>query len=86
VFFIPACPFWSLMIIAVHVVALYGLCAYGSHANLAALSVVRKNLVEGRRSWCGLTSGPDRSRGPGAQRGLRADVTQTVMSGGFGGW
>ena len=29
-FFIPAYPFWSLMIIAIDVVALYGLCAYGS--------------------------------------------------------
>jgi hypothetical protein len=35
-FFIPAYPFWSLMIIAVDVVALYGLCAYGSRQNLAA--------------------------------------------------
>jgi len=35
-FFIPAYPFWSLTIIAVDVVALYGLCAYGSRANLAA--------------------------------------------------
>jgi hypothetical protein len=34
-FFIPAYPFWSLVIIAVDVVALYGLCAYGSRANLA---------------------------------------------------
>ena len=33
-FFIPAYPWWSLMIIAVDVVALYGLCAYGSRANL----------------------------------------------------
>jgi len=35
-FFIPAFPFWSLVIIAVDVVALYGLCVYGSRANLAA--------------------------------------------------
>jgi hypothetical protein len=35
-FFIPAYPFWALMIIAVDVIALYGLCAYGSHENLAA--------------------------------------------------
>jgi hypothetical protein len=35
-FFIPAFPLWSLMIIAVDVVALYGLCAYGSRENLAA--------------------------------------------------
>ena len=34
--FIPAYPFWSLMIIAVDVVALYGLCAYGSRENLEA--------------------------------------------------
>ena len=33
-FFIPAYPFWSLLIIAVDVVALYGLCAYGSRANV----------------------------------------------------
>ena len=32
--FIPAYPFWSLMIIAVDVVALWGLCAYGSRENL----------------------------------------------------
>ena len=35
-FFIPAYPFWSLMIIAVDVVALWGLCAYGSRENLQA--------------------------------------------------
>ena len=35
-FFVPAYPFWALTIIAVDVVALYGLCAYGSRANLAA--------------------------------------------------
>jgi hypothetical protein len=32
--FIPAYPFWSLMIIAVDIVALWGLCAYGSRDNL----------------------------------------------------
>jgi hypothetical protein len=35
-FFIPAYPFWALSIIAMDVVALYGLCAYGSRENLAA--------------------------------------------------
>jgi hypothetical protein len=35
-FFVPAYPFWSLMIIAVDVVALWGLCAYGSRENLTA--------------------------------------------------
>ena len=33
-FFTPAYPFWSLMIIAVDVVALWGLCAYGSRENV----------------------------------------------------
>ena len=35
-FFIPAYPFWALVIIAADVVALYGLCAYGSRANVEA--------------------------------------------------
>jgi hypothetical protein len=35
-FFIPAYPFWSLTVIALDVVALYGLCAYGSRANVEA--------------------------------------------------
>jgi hypothetical protein len=35
-FFIPAYPFWSLTIIAVDVVALWGLCAYGSRQNVTA--------------------------------------------------
>jgi len=35
-FFIPAYPFWSLIIIAADIVALWGLCAYGSRANLQA--------------------------------------------------
>jgi hypothetical protein len=35
-FFIPAYPFWALTIIAMDVVALYGLCAYGSRANVQA--------------------------------------------------
>jgi hypothetical protein len=35
-FFIPAYPFWSLTIIAMDVVALWGLCAYGSRANIEA--------------------------------------------------
>ncbi len=35
-FFIPAYPFWALTIIAVDVVALWGLCAYGSRENVDA--------------------------------------------------
>jgi hypothetical protein len=30
----PGDPFWALTIIAFDVVALYGLCVYGSRANL----------------------------------------------------
>ena len=36
-FFIPAYPFWALIIIAVDVVALYGLCVYGSRADITAV-------------------------------------------------
>jgi hypothetical protein len=35
-FFIPAYPFWSLTIIAMDILALYGLCAYGSRENVEA--------------------------------------------------
>jgi hypothetical protein len=35
-FFIPAYPFWALVIIAMDIVALYGLLAYGSRRNLEA--------------------------------------------------
>ena len=35
-FFIPAYPFWAFSNPAMDIVALYGLCAYGSRANLEA--------------------------------------------------
>ena len=35
-FFIPAYPLWSLLIIAVDAVALWALCAYGSRENPGA--------------------------------------------------
>jgi hypothetical protein len=35
-FFIPAYPFWSLTIITADIVALWGLCAYGSRENVEA--------------------------------------------------
>ena len=35
-FFIPAYPLWSLLIIAVEVVALWGLCAHGGRENPGA--------------------------------------------------
>ena len=37
-FFVPAYPFWSLLIIAADIVALWGLCAYGSRENIQAAS------------------------------------------------
>jgi hypothetical protein len=36
-FFIPAYPVWSMVIIALDVIALYGLCAYGSRENVTAV-------------------------------------------------
>jgi hypothetical protein len=33
-FFLPAYPFWALVILAADVVAVWGLCAYGDRANL----------------------------------------------------
>ena len=36
-FFIPAYPVWSLAILAMDVVALYGLCAHGSRENITAV-------------------------------------------------
>jgi hypothetical protein len=33
-FFIPAYPFWSLLIIAADIVALWALCVYGSRENM----------------------------------------------------
>jgi hypothetical protein len=36
-FFLPAYPFWALVIIAADVVALWGLCVYGSRENLDAV-------------------------------------------------
>jgi len=40
--FIPAYPFWSLLIIAVDIVALWGLCAYGSRENLGGSVVTNR--------------------------------------------
>ena len=35
-FFFPAYPFWSLIIIAADIVAIWGLCCYGSRQNIEA--------------------------------------------------
>jgi hypothetical protein len=35
-FFVSACPLRALVIIAVNIVAIYGLCARGSRANITA--------------------------------------------------
>jgi len=42
-FFVPAYPFWSLAVIAMDVVALYGLCLYGSRENVAAANAFEDN-------------------------------------------
>ena len=60
-FFIPAYPFWALVIIAVDVVALYGLCAYGSRQNLDA--------VERRSAGSAVTRTARRWRNRGARYG-----------------
>ena len=36
-FFLPGYPLWSVIVIAVDVVALWGLCAHGSRENVAAV-------------------------------------------------
>jgi hypothetical protein len=35
-FFIPSYPFWSLVIIAIDIVALWALCVYGGPENLGS--------------------------------------------------
>ncbi len=35
-FFLPAYPFWALVILAADVIAVWGLCAYGSRKNVEA--------------------------------------------------
>ena len=42
-FFIPASPLWSVLIIAVEVAVLWGLCAYGSRENLPARTLGRRS-------------------------------------------
>jgi hypothetical protein len=34
---LPSYPVWGVIVIAVDIVALYGLCAYGSRENLGAI-------------------------------------------------
>jgi hypothetical protein len=42
-FFIPANPLWSVLIIAMEVVVLWGLCAYGSRENLPTRTTGRRS-------------------------------------------
>ena len=57
-FFIPAYPFWSLVIIAADVVALYALCAYGSRANLQARLTPAVGARRGRSPGFAGANGP----------------------------
>ena len=51
-FFLPAYPFWALVIIAADIVALWGLCAYGSRENLDAVDHYRARTGPGRNGLC----------------------------------
>ena len=70
IFFIPAYPFWALTIIAVDVVALYGLCAYGSSGSSVTQHLFRSgpsalNIQAGHHAMVGrnaATDGDDRWR------------------------
>jgi hypothetical protein len=50
-FFIPAYPFWSLAVIAMDVVALYGLCLYGSRENVEAANIYEGDRTSSYLSW-----------------------------------
>ena len=65
-FFIAAYPFWSLMIIAVDVIALYALCVYGSRERYARLSRAAPRQAPG--------VGPGRLLGSGRRWGARRVV------------
>jgi hypothetical protein len=58
-FFLPAYPFWALVILAADVVALYGLCAYGSRANWKPPTP--------KVEWSCVTSGPASRCGPSSE-------------------
>ncbi|HEY1347850.1 MAG TPA: hypothetical protein VGF54_22895 [Streptosporangiaceae bacterium] len=66
-FFIPAYPFWALVIIALDVVAIYGLCAYGSPENADA-------VLAGLDSALGQEANADQRPRPGSAGGHRATV------------
>jgi hypothetical protein len=69
-FFSPGYPFWSLTIIAVDVVALWGLCAYGSRENapLGQDDLPDEPLGGGRDGKRSSPKGAQRSR---AEEGLQ---------------
>ena len=74
-FFIPAYPFWALTIIAVDVVALWGLCAYGSRQNLDA---VRRRLALTGRGWKPAAAGQRLVVDGRALRDHRTDVASRL--------
>ena len=73
-FFIPAYPFWALVIIAADVVALWGLCAYGSRENLEAAEHRRAGPVPG---WNGL--GPEGGIGKPGPGPVSSDGTCSIL-------
>jgi len=67
-FFMPAYPFWALVIIALDVVAIYGLCAYGSPENADAF------LADLDSGALGQEANADQRPRPGSAGGHRATV------------
>ena len=81
-FFLPAYPLWSLVIIAVNVVALYRLCVYGSRANLAArrISARAGRSCDMEASMLHRTAPAERDRNSGPRRHSPAPP-QTTQAG-----
>jgi hypothetical protein len=67
-FFLAASPLWSLVIIALDVVAIYGLCAYGSPENADTF------LTDLESGALGQAANADQRPRPGSAGGHRATV------------
>jgi hypothetical protein len=80
-FFIPAYPFWSLMIITVDIVALWGLCMYGSRETIEAApnTVARGHAADGTEPLPGRA---EPGKGPGMPE-LRREYLRSPAGPGF---
>ena len=70
-FFMPGYPFWSLTIIAAGIVAIWGLCAYGSRENL------RSRLARGAHGGGGSMHGPGQPSAMASQMAARPRKSET---------